>query len=107
MWVGSVDEQNLITSYSMEAGKMANDFLVAPDDILSAGDAEGTSLAAPSVSGAAALLNQKFPNLDGNDIKNILLQTADDLGQEGIDDIYGYGLLDLSNAISPIGSLTE
>ena len=66
---------------------MANGFLTAHDDLLSSGDGEGTFYAAPRVSGAAALLNQKFPNLKGNDIKDVLLQTADDLGATGVDDI--------------------
>jgi subtilisin family serine protease len=106
MWVGSVDSNNVIASYSIEAGEMANDFLTAHDDLLSSGDGEGTSYAAPRVSGAAALLNQKFPNLKGNDIKDVLLQTADDLGATGVDDIYGYGLLNINNAKSPVGTLS-
>ena len=52
MWVGSVDGNNVIASYSIEAGKMANGFLTAHDDLLSSGDGEGTSYAAPRVSGA-------------------------------------------------------
>ena len=106
MWVGSADSNNVIASYSIEAGEMANDFLRAHDDFLVSGDGEGTSYAAPRVSGVAALLNQKFPNLKGNDVKNGLLQTADDLGATGVDDIYGYGLLNINNAMSPVGTLS-
>ena len=70
------------------------------------GDDEGTSYAAPRVSGKAALLTQKFPNLKSNDIKNVLLQTADDIGAIGVDDIYGYGLLNINNAMCPVGTLS-
>lgn len=104
MWVGSVaDGTDIITPYSIQAGSLKNDFLVANDDILSPGDAAGTSFAAPRVSGAAALLRHKFPNLNGAQIKQVLLQTATDIGVSGVDDVYGYGKLNVMNAMSPQG----
>lgn len=104
MWVGSLnDAGTALAGYSHSAGDMANDFMVAHDDVLSPGDAAGTSFAAPRVAGAAALVRQKFPLLDGQELKSLLLNTATDMGAAGPDPIYGKGKLDLSNALSPQG----
>ena len=84
---------------------MKNDFIVAHDDVLSAGDAAGTSFAAPRVTGAAALVRHKFPFLDGRQLKTLLLETATDIGAAGIDEVFGHGKLDLANALSPQGEL--
>ena len=104
IFVGALsDQSSTIANYSYQAGSMLNDFIVAHDDVLFSGDASGTSFAAPRVSGAAALVRQKFPNLTGIQIKQVLLQTATDLGASGPDNIYGYGKLNLENAMSPQG----
>ena len=62
----------------------------------------GTSYAAPHVSGAAALLLQKNPNLHHHEIKSILLTTAepvsDAYGQEFSIHESGAGRLDIENA---------
>ena len=104
IFVGALsDESSTIANYSYQAGNMLNDFIVAHDDVLFSGDASGTSFSAPRVSGAAALVRQKFPNLTGIQLKQVLLQTATDLGTSGPDNIYGYGKLNLENAMSPQG----
>ena len=104
IFVGALsDESSTIANYSYQAGNMLNDFIVAHDDVLFSGDASGTSFSSPRVSGAAALVRQKFPNLTGNQLKQVLLQTATDLGTSGPDNIYGYGKLNLENAMSPQG----
>jgi hypothetical protein len=107
MYVGALnDAGNSLTTYSLKAGDMKEDFIVANDNILTSGDADGTSFAAPRVAGAAALLRHKFPNLNGSAIKQILLQTATDMGTSGVDATYGYGRLNIPNAMSPQGSVT-
>ncbi len=104
MWVGSLnDAGTALADYSHSAGDMSSDFMVAHDDVLSPGDAAGTSFAAPRVAGAAALVRQKFPLLDGAELKSLLLNTATDMGASGPDPIYGMGKLDLGNALSPQG----
>ena len=85
---------------------MLYDYIVAHDDVLFSGDASGTSFSAPRVAGAAALLRQKFPNLNGPDLKQVLLQTATDFGDSGPDRVYGYGVLNIVNAMSPQGKVT-
>ena len=107
LWVGSLDDDDngRLADYSLEAGSLMNSFIVEHDDVLAYNDAVGTSFAAPRVSGAAAILRQKFPNLGGADLKQVLLQTAEDIGSPGVDRIFGHGRLDLLNALSPQGKL--
>lgn len=106
IWVGSLNDAGTdIAAYSHTAGDMKNDFIVAHDDVLSAGDGAGTSFAAPRVTGAAALLRHKFPFLNGTQLKDLLLGTATDIGATGIDEVFGHGQLDLANALSPQGAL--
>ena len=65
----------------------------------------GTSMAAPHVTGVAALVfgNLSDVNRDGFknniDVRLTLQNTAKDLGTTGRDDIYGYGLVDAQNAV--------
>lgn len=63
---------------------------------------DGTSMAAPHVSGAAALLMCRNPELIGNPlrIKKILCETATDLGRERY--FQGSGLLDVLRAMQSI-----
>lgn len=112
--VGAVDSTGTLASFSNRAGAAAQDFIVAPgQDIVtsctsdtSCDHASGTSFASPHVAGALALLLQQFPSLSGPDAVRILLQTADDLGDPGVDPVYGRGLLDLKRAFQPIGTLS-
>ncbi len=63
------------------------------------GEAEGTSFAAPHVSGAAALVWQMFPNFTADQVRQTLLGTARDIGAPGVDELYGYGLLNAGKAV--------
>jgi serine protease len=61
---------------------------------------QGTSMAAPHVSGVAALLLAHGEN--ASEVRNIINSTADDLGETGYDEVYGYGLLNASKALDRI-----
>ncbi|MBI4415161.1 MAG: S8 family serine peptidase, partial [Candidatus Kerfeldbacteria bacterium] len=58
---------------------------------------QGTSQAAPHVSGAAALLLAQGASSDA--VKNLLQSTATDLGDSGYDTTFGYGKLNIHAAI--------
>ncbi|UNK49407.1 autotransporter domain-containing protein [Lysobacter sp. S4-A87] len=65
----------------------------------------GTSMAAPHVTGALALLIERFPYLDNPQVRDVLLTTTTDLGAPGVDDIYGWGLVNLEKAIDGPGQI--
>ena len=106
IFVGSYDNAtNDISYYSVSAGPSAkNHFILADGNSLLDGGI-GTSYAAPRVTGAIALVSQKFPNLTAAQKKKLILHTATDLGDAGIDDTYGHGMLNITAALSPIGQL--
>ena len=60
---------------------------------------QGTSMAAPHVAGAVAVLIEAFPTYTPAQITNILLETAEDLGAAGTDTVYGRGFLRLDLAL--------
>nr|WP_198984955.1 S8 family serine peptidase [Herbaspirillum sp. ASV7] len=68
----------------------------------------GTSMAAPHVTGALGLLMERYPSLDNQAIRTILLSTAKHLGS-GPDDLpnetFGWGIPDLNKALNGPGQL--
>ncbi len=60
--------------------------------------ADGTSMAAPQVSGAAAVLRAAQPDLTADDVARLLRQTARDGGPPGADPLYGWGVLSVDRA---------
>ena len=76
----------------------------------------GTSGAAPLVSGVAAMIRAKYPEMKAPQVINRILQTAKDAGNPGVDNLYGYGILDANAALNaqvplaeanPLGTITE
>jgi filamentous hemagglutinin family protein len=59
----------------------------------------GTSVATAEVSGVAALLIAQQPSRTPDEIRNILMSTAKDLGPKGIDPQFGAGLVDPLKAL--------
>ncbi|MBL4755134.1 MAG: S8 family serine peptidase [Flavobacteriales bacterium] len=64
----------------------------------------GTSMAAPHVAGAIALLKEPFPYLTGTEIKLALYNSCVDLGVPGEDNTYGMGIIDVPAAFNYIQS---
>jgi hypothetical protein len=127
--VGSVNPNGVISNFSNRPGtacltvngncpeghRLMDRFLVAPGELMLVWNGEngvidgsegltrmsGTSFAAPLVTGAAALVKARWDWLEASDIANVLLWSAQDLGEEGVDEVYGWGLLDVDAALSP------
>lgn len=59
----------------------------------------GTSMAAPYVTGVASLMLSINPYLKPSQIKEIIMNTSEDLGSYGRDDRYGSGRLDAYRAV--------
>jgi subtilisin family serine protease len=103
--VGAVDESLTIWGKSNRGPQIS---LVAPGVAIkstlptamgSYGQLTGTSMAAPMVSGAAAILAMAAPGLGEEAIRNALTSTARDLGFDGFDQTYGAGLVDVGKAL--------
>ena len=60
----------------------------------------GTSYAAPLVSGAAALVWERFPYFSNDLVRQTLLGTATDIGAPGVDAVFGNGLLNVGKAVN-------
>jgi subtilisin family serine protease len=60
----------------------------------------GTSMATPHVSGVAALIFGKNPNLTPDQVETILERTATDLGVPNYDTTYGWGLVNAQAALA-------
>lgn len=76
----------------------------------------GTSGAAPIVSGVAALIRSKWPQMSAAQVVNRIVATATDAGAPGPDPIYGRGVLDAAAAltadvpevsVNPLGSIAD
>ncbi|MHA1217542.1 MAG: S8 family peptidase [Candidatus Heimdallarchaeaceae archaeon] len=59
----------------------------------------GTSFACPQVAGVIALMRSINYTMSVGEIREILHETADDLGDEGKDDYFGYGMVNATAAV--------
>ena len=103
MFVGAVDSTNSLADFS-DTGPFVD--IAAPGvGIRSTADgggyrqANGTSFAAPIVSGALALAIAANPDLRPVTLQNIFYDSAIDLGSRGKDNSYGHGALDAFGAV--------
>ncbi len=65
----------------------------------------GTSMATPHVAGFAALILSMNPELTPDSVRQIMMNTADDLGPLGFDNQFGYGRINIFSALSQMGSV--
>lgn len=61
---------------------------------------QGTSFAAPLVSGAAAAVWSMFPYFSNDLVRQTILGTAKDIGAPGVDPVFGWGVLDVGKAVN-------
>lgn len=62
-------------------------------------------MAAPVVTGSIAFLMGAYPYMTPQEVVSLVFETADDLGDAGVDAVYGHGLINLNNATQPQGEL--
>ena len=121
------DENGVETAFTNRCGVAAAFCVTAPGNQVLAADAgttgyvslSGTSMAAPFVSGLAAALMEKFPNLTPKQIATRIKTTASlapltgffgktlaNNGTAAMEAIFGHGLVDSGAAAAQIGNLT-
>jgi subtilisin family serine protease len=111
-FLGTLGEGNTSNIIAISLSQEDGQFLVA-NELGSIGDIyshlsipdsgyeawDGTSMATPHVSGVAALLWSSRSGLTNEDIREAMNMTALDLGLEGRDNAYGYGLVQAYDAL--------
>ena len=104
-WISVVGvRKNLITdSYVSEFAKagIARYWSISADQTCGFDNCfgSGSSYAAPKVTAVAVKVKEKFPWMTGHEIQQTILTTADDIGQPGIDVVYGWGYLNEERAL--------
>ena len=116
--VVAIGEDGKIADFSNRCGMAAQWCIAAPGEQVQAAyfgpfdgetargyqEADGTSFAAPMVTGALALMKQRFGDqLSNTELVARLFETADKSGVYADRDTYGQGVLDLGAALAPLG----
>ncbi|WP_328478731.1 S8 family serine peptidase [Actinoplanes sp. NBC_00393] len=112
--VGAIDRNGRHADYSLTGPSVG---ICAPGtEIVTTGldngyrDTDGTSAATAIVSGAAALVRSRFPELSAQEVIHRLTATATDIGPPGRDDECGFGVLNIVKALTayvpPVDSTT-
>lgn len=106
--IAATDQKNNLADYSVAGPEV--DLAAPGDHILSTwwsrGEGlgytyeSGTSMAAPFVSGEAALIWSLHPELSREQVTQVLEAGVKDLGTSGRDNNYGYGLVNLKLALT-------
>lgn len=122
--VAALDPANpaQLLSFSQHCGRAMNYCLSAPGQVWVIGASpvgttvegattqdnayrvQGTSFAAPLVSGAAAAVWSMFPYFNNDQVRQAILGTAKDVGAPGVDAVFGWGVLDVGKAVNGPGN---
>ncbi|AJP72149.1 peptidase S8 and S53, subtilisin, kexin,sedolisin [Sphingomonas hengshuiensis] len=111
LFVGAIDPSTTdykLASYSARAGTMMDRYVVAVGThyTLDTSGAmtvfKGTSSATPVVTALVADILSKWPQLSGQQAGDIVLATAKDIGDPGVDPVFGHGLVDFQAALAPV-----
>ena len=103
---------NATTNTCNSEARISDHYLMAPGQYVAATDStgeyrtnSGTSMAAPHVTGAVAIVHQMWPHMTGENLAKLLLNTASkDIPNYDVN-VHGQGLLDLAEATTPQGAV--
>jgi type VII secretion-associated serine protease mycosin len=101
--VGATDQDGNVASVSVTGPQMV---LSAPGMRIVSADksgyaiGDGTSASTAIVAGAVALVRSKYPNLKAPEVIHRLTATATDKGPPGRDSQYGYGIVNIVDALN-------
>jgi subtilisin family serine protease len=106
--VGATDESGDVANFSSQSNDVD---LVAPGRHIGVAEpfaddpsgyivASGTSFSAPMVSGAAAWVWTRHPELDNTQLFDVMRFSARDLAPAGVDRASGFGMLNIPSALS-------
>jgi hypothetical protein len=103
--VAATDEQNRVAPFSSQSrfvdlAAPGQDMMVASALDQSWQEEDGTSFAAPLVSGAAAWVWTVRPDLDAGQLFEVMRRSAIDIAPTGRDDATGWGLLNVPSALT-------
>ena len=110
--VGAVNAEDKLAYFSNGCGPSKMWCLVAPGRSLQLAprcgsvpraqcrSRSGTSYAAPHVSGALAVIKSAAPSMPMEAVRAVLLTSSRDLGEKGVDDVFGWGIPDVDKAVS-------
>jgi subtilisin family serine protease len=106
--VGAINSNKEIASFSNRGSEV-----VAPGVSINStipyndfGTSSGTSMAAPHVAGALALILSYNSSLSNIEVRTLLQQTATDLGITGWDSTFGYGLINVTKAFQSLSAFS-
>ncbi|TIY00252.1 MAG: autotransporter domain-containing protein, partial [Mesorhizobium sp.] len=60
---------------------------------------DGTSMAGPFATGSFAIVKQRYPYLANGEVNEILKTTSTDLGEAGVDEVFGWGIINDKKAL--------
>lgn len=126
--VGAADENGNLYSWSNKAGhicqnyvsvtntcsdtyKVSDFYIMAPGGTISTnkdgttGYKEGTSMAAPVVTGGLAVISQMWPYMKGENLVRLLTTTANKNIPNYDSGVHGSGMMDLDKATQPVGAV--
>ena len=99
--VGSIDSNNVISYFStynnyvdvVAPGEQVYTTTSYEKDSAYYSYCSGTSFSSPCVAGVAALVKSIYPNMTPDTFESLVRSTSSDLGAQGYDSYYGYGLI--------------
>ena len=110
--VGGADADGVLLPLANRAGTTANKYVVANGLPSLNATVGGSSWAAARIAGVAGAVLLQNPNLTAAEVVDVILQSAEDRGETGVDSEYGWGFIRnaeqvLNNVIGPVTVPTE